>query len=133
MDYTNFDILNNPPDTYVPLDISGNDTHYYVATISDRQDSNAYPLAIAFDRLTMEPTEYFSWATIPFPYTSLLDIEVTNDYFIGLFGEYNSGLDRWLHLTARSFADLQLPTEEHLLVCLRQTIKICLFSLKTTI
>ena len=105
MDYNNFDILNSPPDSYIPLAIGGNDTHYYVATISNREDSNAYPLAIAFDRISLEPTEYFSWATIPFPFTALLDIEVTNDYFIGLFGEFNTNLDRWLHLTARSFSD----------------------------
>ena len=105
LDYNNFDILNSAPDTYVPLAIGGNDTHYYVATICDREDSNAYPLAIAFDRISLEPVEYFSWATIYFPYTSLLDIEVTNDYFIGLFGEFNTNLDRWLHITARSFAD----------------------------
>ena len=106
IDWTFFDILTQAPDAVQTLRSSSNSSHHYVAMFSEPTLGVApfYPLAISFDRETLEADSYFSWATIPYEYSSGMSIQVTDDYFFGLFGESNPGLDRWIHITARSFA-----------------------------
>jgi hypothetical protein len=108
VDWLQFDILDDQPSFVHTLQSSENSSNLFVAMMSESSTgtSASNPLAIGFDLETLEPVTYFSWATIPYGYTQGMSIQVTEEFFFGVFGEINATettvLDRWLHITARN-------------------------------